>query len=318
MQDAFTHCETLLRAGDKDRFLAALFAPAEHRSALYALYAFNLEIARVREVAHGPLAGEIRLQWWCDVLGGEGRGEVEGHARKSGLPDLRRSISADLGQARGPVAAALLAAFAKYRLERERLAALVDARRFDLYDEPMNTLADFEAYADAASGNLIVLAAQILDNGRKPDIGELAHHAGIAHAVAGLLSAFPVHARRGQLYVPLEMLERHGSGRKDVFGGRDVVSSQGLASKPASVELCAALGELRLIARRHLARARELMRTAPAALVPAFLPVALVGPTLARMERNEYDPFDSVEIAPWRRQWLIWRAARRPRRLFAQ
>jgi phytoene/squalene synthetase len=103
MQDAFTHCETLLRAGDKDRFLAALFAPAEHRSALYALYAFNLEIARVREVAHGPLAGEIRLQWWCDVLGGEGRGEVEGHARKSGLPDLRRSISADLGQARGPM-----------------------------------------------------------------------------------------------------------------------------------------------------------------------------------------------------------------------
>jgi phytoene synthase len=304
MQDAFTHCATLLRAGDKDRFLAGLFAPAEHRSALYALYAFNLEIARVREVAHGPLAGEIRLQWWCDVLGGEARGEVEGHARESGLSDLRRSISADLGQARGPVAAALLATFAKYRLERERLVALVDARRFDLYDEPMNTLADFEAFADAASGNLIVLAAQILDNGRKPDIGELVHHAGIAHAVAGLLSAFPLHARRGQLYVPLELLKRHGSGRQD------------LVSKRASVGLRAALGELRLVARRHLGQARELMRTARANLIPAFLPVALVGPTLARMERNDYDPFVSVEIAPWRRQWAIWRAARRPARLF--
>ena len=42
---------------------------------MFALYAFNLEIARVREVAREPLAGEIRLQWWSDVLGGEGRGE---------------------------------------------------------------------------------------------------------------------------------------------------------------------------------------------------------------------------------------------------
>ena len=54
------HCEALVRAADKDRFLAALFARAEHRPALYALYAFNVEIARVRELVREPLAGEIR------------------------------------------------------------------------------------------------------------------------------------------------------------------------------------------------------------------------------------------------------------------
>ena len=332
MQDAFMQCETLVRAGDKDRFLATLFAPAEHRAAIFAVYAFNLEIARIREVAREPLAGEIRLQWWSDVLsealGGGGRGEVEGHPRKSGLPDLRRSISAelgqvrgasisadlgqargpsliaDLGQAQGPVAAALLATIAKYRLERTLLQPLVDARRFDLYDEPMRTLSDFEAYADAASANLIALCAQILDDGRQPDIGALAHHAGVAHAAAGLLNAFPVHARRGQLYVPLELLERHGARRQELASGR------------ASVELRAALAQLRLIARRHLGQAGELMRTAPAALMPAFLPVALAPVTLARMEREGYDPFVSVEIAPWRRQWVIWRAGRRPDRIF--
>jgi 15-cis-phytoene synthase len=288
MQGAFLHCETLVRAGDKDRFLATLFAPAEHRAAMFALYAFNLEIARIREVARAPMAGEIRLQWWSDVLGADARGEVEGH----------------------PVAAALLATVVKYRLERKRLAALVDARRFDLYDEPMRTLADFEAYTEAASANLIALCAQILDAGRKPSIGELAHHAGIAHAVAGLLSAFAVHARRGQLYVPLELLERHGSGREDVFGG------QALASRRASVGLLAALAQMRLIARRHLSRAGELMRAAPAVLIPAFLPVAVAPVTLARMERVDYDPFVPVEIAPWRRQWVIWRAARRRDRIF--
>ena len=76
MQDAFAHCEALVRAADKDRFLATLFAPAEHRQALFALYAFNVEVSRVREAVREPLAGEIRLQWWSEVLAGEGRGEV--------------------------------------------------------------------------------------------------------------------------------------------------------------------------------------------------------------------------------------------------
>src|SRR3982074_2398383 len=94
MQDAFAHCEALVRSADKDRFLAALFAPAEHRGALHALYAFNIEVARVRERIREPLAGEIRLQWWSDAIAGEGAGDVRSN----------------------PVAAALLAVMARYRL----------------------------------------------------------------------------------------------------------------------------------------------------------------------------------------------------------
>jgi len=80
--------------------------------------------------------------------------------------------------------------------------------------------------------------------------------------------------------------------------------------------LRAALAETRLAARRHLAQARDLIAAAPSAVMPAVLPAALAGPTLARMERRGYDPFVPLEIAPWRRQWLIWRAARRPQRMF--
>ena len=145
MQQAFAHCEALVRAADRDRFLAALFAPRERRGALFALYAFNVEIARVREVVRDPVAGEIRLQWWSDVLAGDGRWEIEAH----------------------PVASALRASVARYGLPPERLQTTISARRFDLYDEPMATLADLEAYADGASSSLIALAAQIL-NGRRP------------------------------------------------------------------------------------------------------------------------------------------------------
>src|SRR5262249_45758391 len=70
-----------------------------------------------------------------------------------------------------PVAAALPATIAPYRLPREPSKALMEARRFALYDEPMATLADLEAYADGASASLIALAAQILVAGGEPDIG---------------------------------------------------------------------------------------------------------------------------------------------------
>jgi phytoene synthase len=119
-----------------------------------------------------------------------------------------------------------------------------------------------------------------------------------------LLAAFPIHAARGQLYIPLEILTRHGVDRQEARG------------PPATPQLLGALAELRLRGRHHLGAAQELLATAAPAVVPALLPVALAGPTLARMERRGYDPFVPVAIAPWRRQWLIWRAGRRPRWIF--
>lgn len=282
MQDAFAYCEALVRAADKDRFLTALYAPAEHRSAVLALYAFNIEIARVREVVRDPLAGEIRLQWWSDVLTGSGHGDVEAN----------------------PVAAALTATMMRHGLPVERLLALIAARRFDLYDEPMATLADLESYSEGASAGLIALAAHILATERPSDVDRLARHVGIAQAITGLLYALPIHAARGQFYLPADVLHRHGAGRAEVIG------------REATPALRAAISDLRDIARHHLSAAQQIIGDVPPAVLPALLPVALARPMLERMEGAGYDPFAPREIPPWRRQWLIWRAARRPARTF--
>jgi 15-cis-phytoene synthase len=276
----FAHCQARVRAGDHDRFIASLFAPAVHRDALYALYAFNLEIARVREVVREPLAGEIRLQWWSDMLLGAAGGEAQSN----------------------PVAAALTEVIGRYHLPTEPLTELIAAHRFDLYDQPMATLAELEAYGRASS--LVPLAAKIVLRGCEANVGALARHAGLAYAIAGLLRAFPIHVARGQLFVPLELLARHGCSAEDVVNRR------------TTPPLRAALAELRRHAREHLAQARGLWSTAFRAVLPALLPVALVGPTLARMERRGYDPFVPFELAPLRRQWLIWRAVRQPDRIF--
>ena len=277
MQDAFAYCAELVRAVDLDRFIATLFAPAERRGALHALYAFNVEVARVRDVAREALPGEIRLQWWSDVVNRERDGEASAN----------------------PVASALLSSMEAYQLRPQTLIDLIEARRFDLYDDPMVGLGDLENYARQTSSSLIALAARILGS-VLGGVGceTAAASAGIASGIAGILRAFPVHVARGQLYVPVDTLERHGVRLSDVFAGR---SSAGLE---------AALAELRNHARRHLATAGVQIKAVPREALPAFLPLALVRPSLNRLERAS--PFAAKEISPWRRQWLIWRAARNP------
>jgi phytoene synthase len=276
MSDAFDYCAELVRSGDKDRFLATLFAPQKYRRALHAIYAFNLEVARIREQAREPMPGEIRLQWWRDVLDGVARGEVEAN----------------------PVAAVLRDVVIRYRLPPRLLAELIEARSFDLYDDPMVSVAALDGYAIKTSSALIDLAARVLNDGRDPDATDLVSHAGIAYAIAGLLRALPLHAARGQLYLPADLMRRYGAQEADVFAGK------------ATAEVRAVLAELRLRARQHLDAARVQLADAPATIMPALLPVALVRPVLARMERRGYEPFAATDLSQWRRQWVLWRAAR--------
>jgi phytoene synthase len=275
MQDAASYCTELVRSADRDRFVATLFAPAPRRDALYALYAFSVEVAHVRDRAREAAPGEIRLQWWREVLQGERQGEALAM----------------------PVAAALLNTIKTYRLPVDAMLVLLEAHRFDLYDEPMRTVAELEDYAVKTASSLIAIAAEILG----ADAGKAARPAGIAYALTKLLATLPGQAARRQLYLPLELLDRHGAGAADVFAGR---------SSPA---LNHAAAELRGLARRHLAAAADLVRALPERALPAFLPIAPLRRSLDRMDRS--DAFSPKALSPWRRQWLIWRAARSPKRL---
>ncbi|MGJ3262356.1 MAG: phytoene/squalene synthase family protein [Salinarimonas sp.] len=272
-------CERIVWRDDRDRWLATLFAPLAARPALFALYAFAAEVARVPARVHEPLPGEIRLQWWRDAL--EGTRAEEARAN--------------------PVFAALEETVERLRLPRAPLVALVEARIHDLYEDPIATVNDLEGYAGETSSVLIRLASLVLAGGADPGHTDAAGHGGVAYALAGLMRAFPWHVRRGQLYVPpVETLARHGLTRDRVVAGEG-----GLA-------LQAALQDVRALARRHLVQARAALAGAPPAIKPAFLPLALVEPALKAMERPGYDPYRSlIEIPQWRRQVALWWAARR-------
>jgi phytoene synthase len=277
MQDAYAHCEAVVRAADKDRFLAALFAPADLRRHLHALYAFDGEIARVRDVAREVFPGEIRLQWWRDALAGQARGEVNAN----------------------PVAAALLDTIAQCGLPREPLLGLIDAHSFDLYDEPMASLADLDSYGRDTEAAVMMLGTRVLAGGEDPGMAAAAAAAGIACTIAYRLRSFPFDVSRRQMFVPLELLERHGVPREELVARRN---TQGLR---------AALAELRACAHAAFAQFRDAAGEIPDNCAPAFLAVAVVPTLLARLERAAGDPFTPVELQQWRRQWAIWRAAHR-------
>jgi 15-cis-phytoene synthase len=274
----YAYCENLIRRNDQDRWLASLFIPEDRRRHVHALYAFSLEIARVKEIVSEPLLGEIRFQWWRDAL--EGKNEENATAN--------------------PVADALLDTIARFDLPKALLLELIKARLRDIYGDKLESVSALESYLDATCANLFRLAMLILDGeGTAAGLG-VASHAGIAFGLIGLMRSLPWQSAWSEHFVPAEILNAHG------------VELEKFAPGQTSPAERAALADLRELARRHLKIFTERLPGLAEKSRPAFLPLSLCEPYLQLMEKPEYDPFKTiVELPQWRRQWILWRAARR-------
>ncbi len=269
---AYAQCFDVARAGDPDRWLASLYWPAEARRHVHALLAFSVEIARVREAVSQPMLGEMRFQWWRDAIANEAPGG-------------------------NPLAEALIDTLQRFNLGRDMPLALIEARSFDLYDDPMPSEAALENYVGNTTANLFQAFARILAPGRLPPPAVEA--AGRAEGLTRLLRELPFQVMRGQLFLPLDLLERLKLPPEAVIAHRD---SPGLGL---------VLQTLRARVRVHLRDMRGALRPGQPGSA-ACLPAALCEPTLRRMERPGLNPFETpVDLPPWRRQWLLWRAARR-------
>lgn len=276
-EDSAAFCADLVRSHDFPRYAATLFMPAERRRALLAIYAFNVEISRVHEQVSQPLPGEMRLQWWTDMLAGAGHGGVEGN----------------------PVAAELMLAIRSYRLPVERLARLIEEHQFDLYNDPMPSMAALEGYTNDTTGALFSLGAVVV--GRYSDeVEHLARHAGIAQGIVQVIATLPRDTARRQLFVPLQLLQQHGSGMEEVFSGKQTPKAR------------AAIDQLMGEANAHLDTAFTLLADMPPDVKPLFLPLALVRRDLKLMARADSDPFVPRTTSRLRTLWTLWRASRSP------
>lgn len=262
----------LVRRHDRDRYQTVLFAPAARREALFALYAFNYEIARVRERVRQPTLGRIRLEWW------------------------RENVAAAYGGGprRHPVVEALTVAIRQCGLDRVHFERLIDARESDFDDEPPADLAALEAYAEGTSSRLIHLALEALGASGAAAVAA-GCHIGIAYALSGLMRALPLLAAAGRPIIPAEIAVRYGVDPGDAARAR------------GTPELRGAVAEIAAAARTRLGAARAVGGSVARTALPALLPAVIAARALRRLEWANYDPFDPVLARPDALQ--IWRLA---------
>lgn len=193
-----SYCGEMVRKHDPDRFLLSLFMKPAMREDVWALYAFNHEIARTREVVTETQLGLIRLQWWRDALAGV----------YDGKPVLKHQVLEPLA-----------AAIAAHQLPRALFDDLLYAREFDLEDRAPATLEGMANYADFTSTPLIKLALKI--NGETAT-DDAARAAGTAYALTGLLRATGVHLCQRRCYLPEDLLHKAQTDIYDLYDGKNL------------------------------------------------------------------------------------------------
>jgi len=254
------------RAGEPDRYLAALLAPASARGHLLALAAFSSELARVPwTVTREPMMGEVRLQWWRDAL----------------------EPAESLARTGNPVADAVRAAVLERNLPRALLLDVIDARALDLTDAPMADDAALRDYLWKSEGALFALAARVLQRLPEPDPAPAAAACGHAYGLTRLLLGLPHALSRGRLPIPQSRLTVAGASREELLAGEGVSKIVGV------------LAGLHAEARATLATARQHVANLPRDMRAAFLPLALVETYLRALERSRRDVLRTpAEIAP--------------------
>jgi len=258
--DSNAYCADLLQQGDRDRYLTSLYAPPEKRMALHALYALNLELARVAEVVSEPLLGEIRLQWWREALDGIYAGVPRHHA----------------------VVEALARMIDETGLEREIFEPLIDARASDLEEAPFGSLDDVVCYLGDTSSTVMALAARIL----APDADQnAARPGGVAWGLAGIVRSIGFHAGQGRCLLPRDLLNEQKLDAHD------------LVHRRMSPELGAVVRHLVQTGEQMIAECRRLVSDIPRTAVPAYLPVTLAASDFRALRRVGYNPF-SLEGRP--------------------
>ncbi len=277
---AFTYCARRVKAHDPDRYLTALFAPRKRRAHLTALYAFNLEIAQIREHVSEPLLGEIRLQWWRETIDGLYQGAVRQH----------------------DVARALAVVIEDVDLPRRLFDELLEARAADLDNVPFADESALLGYVRATSAHVMTLAGLCLaPDMAPPDLEAVTGPAGAAWAITGLIRALPWFAARGRCPLPRAVLARHGVAAENVVAGRPGPGLEGV------------IGDLSALALHQLEEAQARLVRLPDAALPAVLPAALCRQYLGPMTAPGFDPLRQTLEHPlfYRQLRLLWAMARR-------
>ncbi len=282
-QTDLAFCQDQLRKFDPLHHFMALASLEIHRPALMVLHCFLDEIERIPLQVSEPTMGEIRLQWWLDVIARENT-DLEG---RDGLENI------------GPVASCLKLIQRNYNLSPDHLIQIIEARKFDLYNDPMPDWDTFETYAGETQALPLLLAAQILNDGIVPEISDLCGNAAMAICLTKQLTNFARNANRQKLYLPFGEFSEAQVNEAQIW----VLESE--------EDIISVLKPIANKSHDHHVQAQQefnsLKEKGQAHLGSAFLELALVS---ARLKQWKKKPLAPKNIPLWKQYWSIWRYGR--------
>ncbi|KEG20037.1 phytoene/squalene synthase family protein [Bartonella bacilliformis] len=271
------HCLNVLRATDRDRYISVLFAPKRKRRALAALYAFNAEIARIRESVSDPLIGEMRLRWWYDSIA------------NSTVPNDENN----------PILSDLLETIILFNLPKEAFLQYCDARIFDLYNNSITSIHDLESYCHKTASKILQLSCQILDFDSAKNFTDACEHGGVSQALSGILRLLSLMQSRYQCYFPSDMLRALGINREELESNR-------INDK----QKCQMIEAMVALSRDHYLKFYEYSIILPETLKPAFLPLAIIPLSLQTASKLGAEVFQNgINFSLLYRYWLITKTA---------
>lgn len=309
-----------VRTRDYPAFLTHFAYPRALQPHFFALRAFHVELASIKDVVSNELVGRVRMQWWRDAIHGIYQDRPPKHPVALGLRDavFDPRVAATGG------------------LVEDHFLAIIDAREADLGD-PLAppSLAELEQYAESTSSRMLYLLLNLQGISERP-VDEIFSHLGKAMGLSILVGSLPFHThpparprtgggnipgmaggsryapqgnvvpRTPTLPLPLEYLLEFNVTQEDVF--RNGIHAHGLRD---------AIFYTATRANDYLITAQTQLRDAyggrmPAAAVPPMLMAVHTREFLKRLEKYDFNPYDArSQQRSWLLPWYVWRAERR-------
>ena len=257
-------CGEIIFKHDHDRFLCCLFADDAAREALFAIFAFNYEIAKINNNISEALIGQIRIQWWRDEIN-KAFNHMENDKSYEGSNKIMQS---------------LFLAIKKYSLCHDDFLALIDARNDDFDARNFNNISDIVNYSSNTNAPLMYLACKIF-NKNNDGFKKIAKNMGIAWGLIGLMRATPFLIEKRNHALPQQILKKHGQ--------------IGAAEKP-SAAINATVKEICL----HATKILDDIKISKDSFCPPLLLKIIATEHLRRFKKTGYDPFNSylTNISP--------------------
>jgi phytoene synthase len=255
-------------------YWAMRLLPEPRRDGMYAIYAFCRQVDDIADETGSPECKQAALAGW--------------HAEIDALY---------AGRPRHLVARALRDPVVRYQLRREDFHAVICGMEMDAAaDIRAPDLATLDLYCGRVAAAVGHLSVHVFGD-PSPAAHAVADALGRALQLTNILRDLDEDARRGRLYLPREILDRHG-----------IRSTEPLDAlrHPA---LPAACRDLAAIAEQHFTAAdRAMAGCSRRAMRPAAVMSAFYRATLDALLRSDWrDPGDRVSLSRPRKLWLVLR-----------